>query len=243
MNKNIAGWYVTANDIKNWTATNKRRAEEILPLLVKKLILASCTPKNRDFPSGDAVAIGGWDGVLEVNEVTEFLPAGVSGWEFGTNEAVKGKADQDYSKKLKKPDPLKLDETTFVFVTSRMWTKRDAWVRLKNTDNKWRNVNGINAETLANWLETCPAVHRWFAELLGKRSTSMKDVEQAWNEYTNQTKVNLTSGFLLHNREDESKKIEHIVLGQPAIHRIKSASEIEAYGFILASLVQQTVSP
>jgi len=45
----MTGWYVTANDIKNWTATNKRRAEEVLPLLVKKLILASYNPKKINF--------------------------------------------------------------------------------------------------------------------------------------------------------------------------------------------------
>ncbi len=37
---------------------------------------------------------------------------------------------------------------------------------------------GINAETLESWLETCPAVHRWFSELLGKYTASMWDVEQ-----------------------------------------------------------------
>ncbi len=156
----MSGWYVTANDIKNWTATNKRRAEEVLPLLVKKLILASCNPKNIDFPSGDAIAIGGWDGTLEIDEATEFLPAGMSGWEFGTNEAVKGKADGDYSKRLKTPAPFKLDETTFVFVTSRVWKNRKDWVQLKQLDKKWKDVKGVNAETLESWLETCPAVHR-----------------------------------------------------------------------------------
>lgn len=238
----MTGWYLTANDIKNWTATNKRRAEEILPLLVKKLILASCRPNNIDFPSGDAVAIGGWDGVLDIDEATDFLPAGKSAWEFGTNEAVKGKADDDYSKRLKNPAPFKLDETTFVFVTSRLWTKRDNWVRLKLSDKKWKYVKGINAETLENWLETCPAVHRWFAELLDKRSASMKDVEQAWSEYTNQTKVNISSGFLLHNRAKESKTIDNIVSGQPALHWIKSASKAEAYGFILASFIDSDIA-
>lgn len=37
----MAGWFITSNDIKVWTDTDKRRAEEVLPLLVKKLILAS----------------------------------------------------------------------------------------------------------------------------------------------------------------------------------------------------------
>ncbi|NER32343.1 MAG: hypothetical protein F6J89_33290, partial [Symploca sp. SIO1C4] len=65
MVKDKTGWYITTNDIKHWTATNKRQAEEILPLLVKKLILASCNPQKIDFPSGDDIAVGGWDGVLE----------------------------------------------------------------------------------------------------------------------------------------------------------------------------------
>ncbi|WMN57806.1 hypothetical protein NI390_16045 [Vibrio fluvialis] len=85
----MSGWYVSANDIKNWTETNKRRAEEVLPLLVKKLILASCKIKTIDFPSCDNVAIGGWDGILDVEEGNDFIPSGKSGWEFGTNSAVK----------------------------------------------------------------------------------------------------------------------------------------------------------
>ncbi|TXL14246.1 hypothetical protein BMR04_13555 [Methylococcaceae bacterium HT3] len=238
----MTGWHVTSNDIKSWTETNKRRAEETLPLLVKKLILASCEPKEINFSSGDAIAIGGWDGTIDVAEATQFIPAGKSGWEIGTNKNVKGKADDDYSKRSKKPDPFKLDETTFVFVTSRLWTKRDGWVRSKSSNNEWKDVKGINAETLENWLETCPAVHRWFATFLDKRLDSTKDVEQAWNEYKNQTKVNITSDFLLHNREKESKAIDEIVTKQPGSHLIKSESKIEAYGFILASFLDSDIA-
>jgi hypothetical protein len=125
MTFNMSGWFVTANDIKEWTATNKRRAEEVLPLLVKRLVLASCKPKSVDFPTGDAVAVGGWDGILDVEEGNEFIPKGKSGWELGTNSNVIKKADSDYNKRTKNPDPLVLDESTFVFVTSRLWTKRD----------------------------------------------------------------------------------------------------------------------
>jgi hypothetical protein len=80
----MSGWLVTANDIKQWTATDKRRAEEMLPLLIKKLIYASCKPREISFPSGDSVSIGGWDGILDVKEGNEFVPAGKSGWEVGT---------------------------------------------------------------------------------------------------------------------------------------------------------------
>lgn len=234
----MAGWHVTANDIKNWTATEKRKAEEVLPLLIKKLILASCKPKEIDFPSGDTIAVGGWDGRLDVDLGTDFVPRGKSGWEIGTDYAVKSKADGDYSKRLEDPSPFDLNETTFVFATSRLWTKRDEWVLNKQSDNKWKDIKGIDARTLENWLGTCPAVHRWFAEMLGKRSASLWDVEQAWHEFVNKTGVNLTAEFLLHEREEEFKAIESLFLGPPSIHRIKSASKAEAYGFTIASLVR-----
>ena len=44
MGSEVSGWFVTANDIRKWTETKKRQSEEILPLLVQKLILASCKP-------------------------------------------------------------------------------------------------------------------------------------------------------------------------------------------------------
>lgn len=230
----MAGWHVTANDVKTWTATDKRRAEEILPLLVKKLILAFCKPKIIEFSSGDFVAVGGWDGILEVEEGNRFVPAGKSGWEFGTNEAVKGKADSDYAKRLKKPDPFTLEETTFVFVTSRLWTKRDSWVRSKQSTNKWKDVKGINAEGLQDWLEQCLAVHRWFAQLIGKRCADLWDAEQAWKEFACTSAVNLTPDFLLHERDEEQELLKGLLAGSPNIHRVKSRSKNEAYGFILA---------
>jgi hypothetical protein len=233
----VTGWYVTANDIKVWTASSKRRAEEILPLLVKKLIIASCKPTKIDFPTGDSVAIGGWDGILDVEEGDEFIPSGKSGWEFGTNENVKGKADDDYAKRLEKPSPFNLKEASFVFVTSRLWTKRDNWILTKQKDNQWKDVRGLNAEDLQNWLEQCPAVHRWFSKIIGKRSSNLLDIEQAWETFSNTTKVKLTTDFFLYERNDAVEKLNTLLAGQPNIIRVKSRLINEAYGFIL-SIIQ-----
>ena len=46
----MSGWHVTENDVKNWTATDKRRSEELLPQLIYKLIRASSNPRKIDFP-------------------------------------------------------------------------------------------------------------------------------------------------------------------------------------------------
>lgn len=230
-------WYVTANDIKNWTATNKRIAEETLPLLIKKLILASCDPKSIDFPIGDSVSISGWDGMLEVHKGNEFVPEGKSGWEFGTNSDVKGKADDDYKKRLINPEPFKLGETTFVFVTSRLWTTKNKWVAGRLLENKWKDIKGINAETIQNWLEKCPAVHRWFAEFIGKRCADIWDTEQAWENFSSITAVKLKGEFFLYDREDELSTLKNSLNNLPGVYRVKAKSKNEAYGFILSSIL------
>lgn len=232
----MAGWFVTSNDIKVWTAIDKRRAEEILPLLVKKLILASSKPKEINFPSGDAVTTGGWDGILEVEEGNEFIPAGKSGWELSTNSVVKSKADADYQKRTQSPESLVPRESTFVFVTSRPWTRRDTWVMAKKATGEWKDVKGINADTLESWLEVCPSVHRWFASLLGKRSGELWDMEQAWGALSNTTELPLTTELFLTSREEQAKQLIDGLAGEGSVLRVKALSEHEAYGFILASL-------
>jgi len=233
----MTGWYVTSNDIRNWTQTNKRQSEEVLPLLIRKLILASCDPSSYDFPSGDAVAIGGWDGTLEVEEGNQFVPSGVSGWEFGTNDQVKSKADEEYSKRTEKPDPFDTTTTTFVFVTSRLWSKRKAWCAEKIAEDVWCDVQGINSDVIELWLETCPAVHRWFSELIGKRCAEIWDIEQAWSEFSNTTKISLKAEFFLHERKEELDLLTKLISGDAGVHRIKSRSKIEAYGFILSMML------
>ncbi len=232
----MGGWFVTSNDIKVWTATDKRRAEENLPLLTKKLILASTKPKQINFPSGNAVTTGGWDGTLEVEAGNGFIPTGKSGWEFGTNLNIKDKADADYQKRTQRPEPLSPQESTFVFLTSRTWIKKDTWVLAKKTAGNWKDVRGINADSLETWLETCPAVHRWFANLIGKMSGELWDLEQAWGALSNITGLALTTEFFLKSREEETKKLTSGLEVKGSVLRVKALSEREAYGFVLASL-------
>jgi hypothetical protein len=235
----MSGWNVTANDIKEWTVTKKREAEETLPQLVKKLVLASCKPKSLNFPSGDSVAIGGWDGILDVEEGNEFIPVGKSGWEFGTNVDVMKKADEDYEKRTKSPEPFTIDESTFVFVTSRFWTKKDGWVKAKKAQGNWKDVKGMDAETLQSWLECCPAVHRWFANLIGKRTSDLWDIEQAWNTLSNVTKYALTPDIFINARDTERGDLLTKLGNEASVLRIKALSKIESYGFILSTLMNE----
>lgn len=234
----MTGWYVTANDIKEWTATRKRESEEILPKLVEKLVNASCKLKSINFHSGDSVAIGGWDGIIAIEEGNEFIPAGKCGCEVGTDSNVLKKAEEDYEKRTKIPDPLVLNESTFVFVTSRLWAKRDIWVNGKKEERKWKDVKGIDAEILQLWLERCLAVHRWFANLIGNRTSDLWDIEQAWSRLSNVTKLALTPALFLNARDKEKTNLLNGLEGKASVLRVKYQSKKESYGFILTTIMQ-----
>ncbi len=232
------GWFVTSNDIKHWTETNKHQSEDLLPKLVSKLIRASCKPYHLHFPSGDSVNTGGWDGTLNVSEWNEFVPLGFSVWEFGTEKSSNKKFEEDYIKRTENPNEINISETTFVFVTSRAWTGKDKKCAEKNDENTWKQVKGINADDLENWLHQCPAVHRWFASLIGKRTEDVWDIEQAWKSWIHMTSTPANCELVLNERASQSEKLSKELKDNPTIIRVKSNSEIEAYAFILATLMR-----
>lgn len=235
------GWRVTASDIKVWTESKKRNAEELLPLLIKKLIIASSRPEEIHFPSGDSIAVGGLDGELVVGEGNAFIPKGKSVWEFGTNQQVKGKADGDYLKRTNDPGDINTSETTFVFVTSRIWSKKKDWIKEKKKDQVWKDVKGINADDIESWLELCPAVHRWFANILGKRVELTWDICQAWESWAHCTYPPLNEQIVLNGRTEQKDYLINQLGSTSNLVRVKCQSEDEAYAFILATLKDNAI--
>lgn len=63
---------------------------------------------DRWLASVRGVQLSGWDGICNVANGTEHIPSGNSGWEIGTQrQAIKAKADDDYTKRT--ANPLGLD--------------------------------------------------------------------------------------------------------------------------------------
>jgi len=232
------GWCITAQKIKEWTKSNRRQAQDTLPLLVRKLILASLKPSLLSFPARDSVSSGGWDGRLISEEGNAFVPEGSSVWEFGTEESVNTKANEDYEKRTKNPLGIDKKSTTFVFVTSRAWTKRDSWAQEKGVEGQWGQVRGLNADDLEAWLEQCPAAHRWFARLIGGRPGGARDIEQAWDCWSCATQPKCNADLVLAGREDQAKELANKLKAEPSVIHVWGESEDEAYAFALAVVNQ-----
>jgi len=232
------GWHITAHDINLWADRNPRRAQEELPLLVAKLILASVKPTNVHIPSKDAILLKGWDGIVEVKAGNPFVTSGLSVWEFGTSKDYKRKANEDYKKRSE--DPLEIDKTnaTFVIVTSRIWEDKKNWEQEKNAEGKWKQVRVLDAVDLETWLHQCLGVHGWFARRMGKRPEGALDIEQAWGDWRFTTEPPSNENLVIAGRTEALENLIGKLKNEPSVIRVFGESKDEAYAFTLASIIK-----
>lgn len=228
--------WIDTTDIKQWA--DRLDSQGALPLLVRKLIRATAnTIDSIHFPSGDNISLGGWDGILKTSEATEYIPSGLSLWEFGTNKDVKGKADDDYDKRTFNPLGFNSSEATYVFVTPRIWANKETWIQEKKKDKKWKDIKVIDAETLEEWIENAPTVGSWLAKHLGKYpSEGIQPTEDFWEEWSTGTKFNLNENILLGGREALKDCLLDKVK-ESRIIPIQGISREEALAFIVSCFI------
>ena len=229
------GWHVTAEHIVKWTETNPRRAQETLPLLVKRLIFESVSPSLIRFPSGDSVLEKGWDGILKTSGGNAYVPLGESAWELSTQKSVAKKANEDYSKRTKNPEGIDKKASTFVFVTTRKWRYRN-WLSMKKTQGQWLDIKVLTPIELVDWLEKCPSVHRWFARLIGNRPEGAWDLEQAWDAWSLATKPPCNTDLVIAGRKDKSMQLSQLLSSKADIISISAETKEEAYAYVIASI-------
>lgn len=227
--------WIDSTDLRNWA--DRRDCQETLPLLVRKLIRATSNSiQSIKFPSGENVLIGGWDGILEVIEKTEYLPAGISLWEFGANKNIKGKANDDYEKRTANPLGFNPSESTYVFVTPRLWANGDDWIKEKMDEGIWKDIKVINSEILEEWIDLAPTVGAWLAkkEHIGNYpSEGIQPTDDFWEEWIAGTKFQLIPEILLGGRKNEQDKIIELSK-KPTIISVQGISREETLAFIIS---------
>jgi hypothetical protein len=81
---------INAPEIDIWAKSKPRIAQEVLPELIIRLILATSKKIiSFNFPIEKGIQYAGYDGVLESSEESNFIPHEKSVWEFGTDEWLK----------------------------------------------------------------------------------------------------------------------------------------------------------
>ncbi|WP_050544801.1 hypothetical protein [Pseudomonas sp. R81] len=135
--------WISALELGQWADTLQGRDQ--MPELVADLIWATATRVRRlRFLYGDMGQVRGFDGYLDVDATSPFVPDKKSIWEFGTNGAGKTKAEDDYSKRTKEVSAEDRAENTLVIVSPRTWNtpkvKVEDWLDEKNELGEWKRV-------------------------------------------------------------------------------------------------------
>lgn len=172
---------ITLRDITRWA--DEPESRDGLPELVHRLIRETPAISRLYLPTGDASRYRGWDGLATAVEGTGNIrvPAGDSAWEMGVSADVKGKADEDYDKRSKAPSV----DTSFVFVTPRLWPGGRAWADARRAEGLWRDVRVLDGGDLHQWLADSPRAALWFAaKHLGQETAKAQwsDPVIAWDD-------------------------------------------------------------
>ena len=135
-----------------------------------------------DFPGYDNAERRGWDGWVESDAATPWIPEGKSGWEFGTDKNPKRKAENDYANRASVP-PDEKAECTFVFVTPRNWRGKTEWARSKQAEGDWKAVRAFDASDLEQWLEESISAQMWLAEQLAMPLSGFETLDRCWQRW------------------------------------------------------------
>jgi hypothetical protein len=193
-------------------ADREKAAEELLPRLIRRLVLASVpSAKQITFPTGKSINVGGWDGHVECSGAPPYIPVGISGWELSVRKDQKGKADEDYDERTTGATALPATErsqTTFIHWTMRKWSKRQDWSNEQRGKNDWKEVKAYDAGDLETWLINHLAVHLWVSKLIGVRpQAGAIDIISHWTDWSETAEPPLPAQVLTHGYENQRQAL------------------------------------
>ena len=224
---------IRANDIEAWVSHNIL-ARSRLAVLLRTLVHSTGSGLTKvDFPGNDDAERPGWDGFVEASEGTPWVPIGRSGWEFGTNEDPKAKAEGDFEKSVKVLHKKERAETSFVFVTPRRWSGKAAWVVAKKAKGLWKDVRAYDASDIEQWLEHSLPAQAWFANETNIPAQHVRSLDKCWADWANVSAPPLT-GALFTSAIEATKRTMLSRLSKPSERPILIAanSTEEALAFL-----------
>ncbi len=224
---------ITASQIELWSESIEARS--LLAALIRRLVNTTGIELSKvDFPAYDNSQKPGWDGVVETQTTTPWIPNGKSGWEFGCDKNPKSKADKDYESRIKSISNSERQKTTFVFVTPRTWSKKKEWEIKKKNLSEFKDVRVYDSNDLEQWIEQSFQTQIWFAELLGLYDDKILSLDQYWHRWASCTKPELGKELFLTSSEAyKSKFLDWLNSNPDKPYIVAADSKDEAIAFLV----------
>lgn len=225
---------IKANSIEAWASHNNIPARIRLAVFLRTLVHSTGIGLTKvDFPGNDDAERPGWDGIVESSEATPWVPQGLSGWEFGTTENVKSKADGDFAKSVKAHSKEDREKTTFVFVTPRRWPGKDEWTKGAKAKKVWKDVRAYDASDLEQWIAQSLAAQTWFANETLTPAEDVRTLDKCWSDWADVATPPLTGALFDSAIEAGKRKILSRLSKEPDGPIIVTADSVqEALAFI-----------
>ena len=235
---------LTGTTLQHMVEDNKRLFQELLPEIIKRLILHSCSGVSQiRIPGKDDVWAPGFDGIVQSSDSTKYVCCGTSVWEFGTNSNSLSKINTDYNKRTTNPLSIDKTKTEFYLVIPFIWAYDNQGESIPQWENEhkenWKNVHIFDATILADWINAEPAVCAWLLEQVGReREIDFSSVSSAWKSFSSKTNPALSKTLFLNSREIEIDGFWSSIEKQQII-RVKADSTIDSYGFCLSAILEK----
>ena len=238
---------MNANDIDQWFSGKRRKAQEKLPELIRRLVTETVPPEHLKalrIPSGDQIGLPGYDGLVESNlENHSFVPMGNSVWEYSTSDVPSRQAKENIEKRKANPQGIDPSENTFIFVTPHNWTKKRDWVKSRNRNNTWHDVVVIDCVDLEQWLGQAPATERWLARSMGIAIEGIRNVDEYWQEELNaRYRDDIPTDLIVGGRVEASEQVVTWLDTDDRVLRIEGETVEEAAAFF-AAVIQGLPEP
>ena len=226
----------TANDIQGWADTHRSRYQ--LAVLLRILINSTCDGLEFiDFPGNDDAQRRGWDGKVKTTAGNPWVPEGESRWEFGTDQRIANKANNDYAKRTAATDEAERRRLAFVFLTPRRWHGKESWLDDRRSEGKWRDVRAWDASDLEQWLEQSVPAQVWFSGQSGQTFRGVKSLERCWVEWCADCQPCFTADIFGEAISAFGQKVlDHLRSDTREVLRIIADSRQEALAYIYAVL-------
>ena len=234
---------LTATEIDTWAKAYPRYAQELLPQLIARLVLCSSSKiEDYNFPIEKGIQFAGYDGVLKSGEATSYFPEGKSVWEFGTNDNALEKFRSEIEKRHSEPLGVNIDDTTFIFVTMKIWnhqTSIEETINESKNRYNWKDVRIIDASKIALWLQSHDAVAVWLANSIGKHIDGIRTIEDFWSDHCESTSPKLGVDYFLLGRDSQIRKLSEWLEKKSGSLTLVSESALESTLFIAAFILSQ----
>jgi addiction module HigA family antidote len=230
---------IQANSIEGWVSHNIR-ARSRLAVFLRTLVHSTGLGLTKvDFPGNDDAERPGWDGFVKAGEGTPWIPVGYSGWEFGTNEDTRTKANGDFEKSVEALEDRDRADTTFVFVTPRRWAGKTAWINAKQALKLWKDVRAYDASDLEQWLEQSLSAQTWFANETCIPAQNVRSLDKCWADWAEVSTPPLTGALFNSAIESAKRSVASRLTNPPERPTTIAADSTEEALAFLAQLLSE----